>query len=977
MKKLLLIFLSLSLASSAWATYDQPDESRHDERAHDSGAAQGINMLSLFAQELARQQGSKEQKPPVVTVAEFDVDPDLEGEYEAEVTVVQGGQVLTYDVPVTLDPPSGSVTTTTDTATGGGETTAADGSVTTADGSAAADGGTTTTDGTAAASDGGTTTTDGSTTTTDGSTTSTADGGTTTTDGTGDHVTETPRVPEEPHHPPIEDHPKHPPTTTGGIPFPPPIERPPCSCDCSLDERWDAFSGIESTLMSPLPGAGPAVVQVPLGKRIPLVADGGDLDRLTVLCQRHLRGGPACEGGCHSKLEHQLPITLKYHWEIREGEGELVNHAFSAGSRSADGPATLYQAPAGMPADPEVTIRLTVDESESHRRNEDDAESVREVKLKLVPPEQPLQFGIGPPFANWPDQPRKEGRCLCQPAHEWRINGPMSGMAQEGGYTCPNDYVVLSALGTDSDLLRIRCADDMCPSSGDELSQSDFVYYEWAPSAGRIIGGRTEKVVLQAPDTPGPVTIEPALEDSQLQATDARFDMARVTVHVLDLKLTEIKGLRRQAAGDFSQEPDPHADGRLFLDTQDDGVINTSPDVERVKLTVEVEPPEAPLGNVKVKWEVRDPDDPAAHADIDPDAKGGDNTGTPHEGEPHYFMQAEHAMTDQIDRAAADETTVIGEAKTELTRVGGKWTSTAYFHYTDDAGDNFVIDVFLVKGDAALTCHDQSGTLTTWRQREVHAYAMSKDNDDNQVQAVGAAPGAFTVCIDPGANGVSDTLVLTPDDGRIGENVHAGADGTCDTAANSGANDFDPDAAQALFHRHYAEADPDHLPYIDFTVTQKQKDRTFRRELPLDDIWDYMHNHTDYAAHPEYRFSLIGLNAISTPPAMAMPPGTVIVGYAGHPPHSGASAGHLKRHAPLQLPKTDIHEVGHLIINEVEPALSFHTVHTGGEQCGFQQGMHPPQICPRHVNLLRDSIRRTFTGAHAGGMETYDSTRTR
>src|SRR5262249_47626905 len=52
------------------------------------------------------------------------------------------------------------------------------------------------------------------------------------------------------------------------------------------------------------------------------------------------------------------------------------------------------------------------------------------------------------------------------------------------------------------------------------------------------------------------------------------------------LDITDVTGLRKPTVGDYSQQTDPHAAGRLFLDTDAGGTILGNADVQQVKIVV-------------------------------------------------------------------------------------------------------------------------------------------------------------------------------------------------------------------------------------------------------------------------------------------------------------------------------------------------------------------------------------------------------
>lgn len=456
--------------------------------------------------------------------------------------------------------------------------------------------------------------------------------------------------------------------------------------------------------------------------------------------------------------------------------------------------------------------------------------------------------------------------------------------------------------------------------------------------------------------SPPPVPPAPPLAGAMTLAASVPIT-ADVTV-----ALTEIRGLRSAQVGNFALEPDPHAPGRVFVDTTDDGAILGTPDQQRLRLAVLVTPATLNPSAYEVRWELRDPDDPADLAEIDASPAGGDNTGTPHERAPFWFVQADHAISAQVNRTPVDESTVIGEARTAITSAGGNLVSSVYLRYGDDGGDNYrVRAVVRLKTPGVDLDSDESGVLTVWRRRPLSVYAMTKPNDDVQVQPLGSSPGAFALCITAGPNARSDTMVLGGDDIRRGENVHAGPNGIVETTANSGGNSFDPEVTLALLRGTYALAAPDQLAYLDWEASNEQLDRPYVASMTREDVRDYMHAQTDFV-HSGARKSLLGVHAIET-----------IAGNANYPPHCGVSVGLLKKTAPEQLPKTNVHELGHLLIGAFESVEDFHNLHSQSQLCGYRQGLHPPQLCSRHASRLRDRVARAYGTAHSYFESVLDS----
>jgi hypothetical protein len=394
--------------------------------------------------------------------------------------------------------------------------------------------------------------------------------------------------------------------------------------------------------------------------------------------------------------------------------------------------------------------------------------------------------------------------------------------------------------------------------------------------------------------------------------------------------LTEIKGMRKKTVGDFSQEPDAHAPGRLFIDTTETwlgGALN-SHDRQRVKITVVVvKPSSIPLENFRIRWEVRDPDDLATDNEIDADGRGGDNTGRAHEWANYWFTQADHPIGDQNNPGdlppgnpgdpdpVVDENTVIGTAKTELAVDGvGTISSTVFFNFSDDGGDNFVIKAILVKNGVDLY-EDQSKRLTVWRKRNVTVFAMDQD----------ATTG--------------------------GANWYPGADLA---------------AIQATLNTGYANADANKNTYIDIVASNatdpdnKTQHCRYDPELTHDEIAPYWRNdtaaHTGLGndEHPDDSYQLLGVKKF----------GSSWFGFSLMPHFAVAmtqSAGELA---------TSInHELGHCIVRD---AVDIHlgAPHSVLEDCVGKQGpAHPATWCPACVMLIRKNVTRSFAKHDAPDVE--------
>jgi len=207
------------------------------------------------------------------------------------------------------------------------------------------------------------------------------------------------------------------------------------------------------------------------------------------------------------------------------------------------------------------------------------------------------------------------------------------------------------------------------------------------------------------------------------------------------VKIVDILGGRVNTLGNFSQETNAHNPMRLFVDTREnwDGgdLVPEQYDKQRVKVVVEVIPATLDVSKYYILWEAYDPDDPADHSDIDSSPKGGDNGGKDHEGDAHWWTKADHdflpgsAPTDtDVAKNDRDEKTVLGTAKTVIVSADGKNLSSAFFNFSDQGGDNFVIRAVLMlkEGDKAVG-DDKTDVLTVWRKYDVITYAAVKCSD--------------------------------------------------------------------------------------------------------------------------------------------------------------------------------------------------------------------------------------------------------
>jgi hypothetical protein len=367
---------------------------------------------------------------------------------------------------------------------------------------------------------------------------------------------------------------------------------------------------------------------------------------------------------------------------------------------------------------------------------------------------------------------------------------------------------------------------------------------------------------------------------------------------VYRFQLAEAIGLRSPTPGDFGPQSVPSQGGRIFTDTRDDGVIGGAHDVQSIRLIATLEPADLGVEQFRVRWEVRDPDDPASDPLLDRDDRGGDNTGTPGEGGPHWLDRAGHPIEDVIDRAPVDENTVIGEATTHFLETTDRLETSVRFNASDDGGDNFRLRAVLLRGAGAVRS-DDTGMLTVWRKRSLLTYEMR----------------------DPGS-----------------------------------ATGFDPGLDVEVLRDIYASSSPNKAAYIDWELSRSPRSLPFEELLQVDrgtpTHAGHLHFFSGIIDHPAASYTLLWCNRLDTSQGE-------VAGDALLVPHAAVAIGRLRILGEDDLAfKVAIHEIGHLLIGFHEVPFRFHGSHSG--DCAYAQGRTLMTICARHLNILRDRISRTF-----------------
>jgi hypothetical protein len=312
----------------------------------------------------------------------------------------------------------------------------------------------------------------------------------------------------------------------------------------------------------------------------------------------------------------------------------------------------------------------------------------------------------------------------------------------------------------------------------------------------------------------------------------------RYAIAIPSASLTQVQGLRTPAVGEFTPLTDPHADGRVFIDTTEEwaGTLLQPAqfDRQRVRLTATVDLMGIPPERCRIRWAVYDPDDPATNTWADTnEAYGGDNTGLAHEGGSHWFTSAQDAVVARGGAVPeADRTlgVLLATCDTALTvPSSGDVESTVILNLSDDGGDNFRVRAFAVFDDVAMIggtsggmTDDTSGTWTMWRKRVLVVDAMK-------------------------------TL--------DGLSTHYPAD------------EQSLGYVQQIMHRAYANANPEHACYLDIAAVNGNLSMTvagaldvYSTQSPNAFQWNnYLYDelHSASATHQDCEFHTIGAKAAS------------------------------------------------------------------------------------------------------------------
>ena len=453
------------------------------------------------------------------------------------------------------------------------------------------------------------------------------------------------------------------------------------------------------------------------------------------------------------------------------------------------------------------------------------------------------------------------------------------------------------------------------------------------------------------------------------------------------ITLTKIEGARENDVGKFDQLPDPHNPGRIFLDSVTDRNILANPDEQNVTAEVLLTPATLDPTKFEVLWEVRDPDDPADHKDVDPNdngtptggnSNGGDNIDKLPEEAGHFFRMANHAIANQMSPGSdgVSSATVIGKANTE---VDGTRRSTVKFHYSDEGGDNYVITAHCVEKESGdKKSSDETGILTVWRKRMFKVTGMVKTADDRQRIKTGVAgANAISVNVLPGANAFIDSYLQGDDKytNNAATEVRVGTDIHSNTAANNGGASYYPGVnlagVRTALQASYASPTANRACYVDLVVEELATNTAYQGVMTEargtnnnTDEHTYAMTATTYHSgggnntHPNNTYQILGMRTFG---AIASSLGTSVVD-----PHIYVN---LLIHYQLfqdrettvaEIDQTTVHESGHNVLPE---AITFHAGHSAAPHdkcCGSASTGQGVQWCPKHARKMRGNVTRSF-----------------
>ena len=450
--------------------------------------------------------------------------------------------------------------------------------------------------------------------------------------------------------------------------------------------------------------------------------------------------------------------------------------------------------------------------------------------------------------------------------------------------------------------------------------------------------------------------------------------LAQTKAQGIGSRLGEILGLRAhrsneavggEPSGKIDPETDPSKGGRLYIDTQEtwDGgeLVPAHYDRQRVRITVVLDLPanvaDQVLAQFRVVWRLYDPDDPAGGNS----GAGGDNTGKKHENNAHWFVQADHAISDQKDldtKAPNKRSVLIGGARTAVSRrAEGAFTSTVFFCFSDDGGDNYLVEAELQRQEGNQVKRypgTVSGLLTVWRRRSVKVYAMAS----------------------------TEPL----------QGYHYPVEASCITRANPRPIDRDAKAKLALLrqavNQAFASKDANTRCYLDLVCDNAvgAPDRTLScRNVPsleTESLWRYMRDLVDGAhtgagnpptKHADNAYTVMGVSSFSD---------GMVTGNSVIAPHAFVKVPHWHVYSVTVVTS---HELAHLIFPGVVHMHKGHSDGWGG-RCLCMSPLDAEgdkrmgdnrvnQLCPRHAKVMRLNATRSWPDHVVGQGNAVESAR--
>jgi hypothetical protein len=285
--------------------------------------------------------------------------------------------------------------------------------------------------------------------------------------------------------------------------------------------------------------------------------------------------------GTVSTQVHPMMANISIEWEIESGPGEFIRLNDAKGSSSEFGEMVLYQPPDITDLEKVETVVMRVKAQHNDPTKDpyhEPAEAYVTMKIRRKTEEKEGTGGFKDPW--WTagdvedryeyeitveekpvinDPPPLDLALDCTPQKVWEnatdISGSIAVAPKEVAY---GDYARLSATGSDTDNLVIRClageSDMAMASSGsygdlgctedspeEILTVNDELQYIWSAEKGTFPHGPMgQDVIWQAPDEPGEVKIFLTIKDTGLQCTDDKYETrTKIMVNKLGIDLSK------------------------------------------------------------------------------------------------------------------------------------------------------------------------------------------------------------------------------------------------------------------------------------------------------------------------------------------------------------------------------------------------------------------------------------------------------